>query len=117
MPIESIFVLLGLVPGPDNIFVLAQFALYGKKAGVLVTLGPCTDLTVHTSGVALGVAVIFQRSIVAFTVLKLVGAIYLLYLAWQAFRASASRFDWAKSNLRSGAALYRRGIIMSATNL
>lgn len=122
MPIESIITfaiasaLLGLAPGPDNIFVLAQSALYGKKSGVLVTLGLCTGLIVHTTAVALGVAVIFQTSIVAFTVLKVVGAIYLLYLAWQAFRASASKLDAAKSSLRSGAALYRRGIIMSVTN-
>ena len=122
MPIEAIITfaiasaLLGLAPGPDNIFVLAQSALYGKKSGVLVTLGLCTGLIVHTTAVALGVAVIFQTSIVAFTVLKVVGAIYLLYLAWQAFRASASVLDAPKSSLRSGAALYRRGIIMSVTN-
>lgn len=101
---------------PNNVFVLAQSALYGKKSSVIVTLGLCTGLIVHTTAVALGVAVIIQTSIVAFTVLKLVGAIYLLYLVWQAFRASVSRFDSAKSNLRSGAALYRRGIIMNATN-
>lgn len=122
MPIESIItfviasVLLGIAPGPDNIFVMAQSALYGKKSGVLVTLGLCTGLIVHTSAVALGVAVIFQTSVLAFTVLKVVGAMYLLYLAWQAFRASASRLDTPKSTLRSNGALYRRGIIMNITN-
>src|SRR5690554_6655222 len=96
MPVEAIvtFViasaLLGIAPGPDNIFVLTQSALYGKKAGVLVTLGLCTGLIVHTTAVAFGVAVIFQTSAVAFTTLKVIGAIYLLFLAWQAFRASKS---------------------------
>lgn len=122
MPIESIITLaiasalLGLAPGPDNIFVLAQSALYGKKSGVLVTLGLCTGLIVHTTAVAFGVAAIFQSSVLAFTLLKGVGALYLLYLAWQAFRASASRMQTAQSTLRSNAALYRRGIIMSVTN-
>ncbi|HHX34610.1 MAG TPA: LysE family translocator [Gammaproteobacteria bacterium] len=122
MPIESIItfviasVLLGIAPGPDNIFVMAQSALYGKKSGVLVTLGLCTGLIVHTSAVALGVAVIFQTSVLAFTVLKVVGAMYLLYLAWQAVRASASRLETPKSTLRSNGALYRRGIIMNITN-
>ncbi|HTN34124.1 MAG TPA: LysE family translocator [Marinobacter sp.] len=122
MPVEAIvtFViasaLLGIAPGPDNIFVLTQSALYGKKAGVLVTLGLCTGLIVHTTAVAFGVAVIFQTSAVAFTTLKVIGAIYLLFLAWQAFRASKSCLNVPRSNLRSNGALYRRGIIMNITN-
>ena len=122
IPIESIvaFViasaLLSIAPGPDNIFVLTQSALYGKKSGVLVTLGLCTGLIVHTTAVAFGVSAIFQTSIVAFTVLKVAGAMYLAYLAWQAFRASAKSLDALGSNLRSNSALYRRGIIMNITN-
>ena len=84
-------ILLALAPGPDNIFVLTQSALRGKRAGIVVMLGLCTGLIVHSSAVALGVAVIFQASAVAFSALKFVGAGYLVYLAWQAFRASAER--------------------------
>jgi len=108
--------LLGLAPGPDNIFVLTQSALRGKAAGLLVTLGLCTGLVVHTSAVAFGVAVIFQASAIAFTVLKLLGAGYLLYLAWQAFRASAERISAGGQHQLSHAALYRRGVIMNITN-
>lgn len=122
MPIELIvaFViasaLLSLAPGPDNIFVLTQSALYGKKSGVLVTLGLCTGLIIHTTAVALGVAAIFQTSAVAFIVLKTVGALYLAYLAWQAFQASVSTLEAPSSNLHSSGSLYRRGIIMNITN-
>ncbi len=84
-------VILALAPGPDNIFVLTQSALHGKISGLWVTLGLCTGLVVHTTAVVLGVAVIFQVSAVAFTLLKVVGAGYLLYLAWHAFRATATR--------------------------
>ena len=107
---------LSIAPGPDNIFVLTQSALYGKQSGLLVTLGLCTGLIVHTTAVALGIAAIFQTSIIAFTVLKVLGAVYLLYLAWQAFRASASAIESPGSNQRSSGALYRRGIIMNVTN-
>jgi threonine/homoserine/homoserine lactone efflux protein len=107
---------LALAPGPDNLFVLTQSALHGRKAGLVVTLGLCTGLLVHTTAVSLGVAVIFQTSTVAFNILKSVGALYLLYLAWQAFRsgpaiiggAGAVAIDWRK--------LYLRGIIMNMTN-
>jgi threonine/homoserine/homoserine lactone efflux protein len=96
--------------------VLTQSALYGKKSGVLITLGLCTGLIIHTSAVALGVAVIFQTSAVAFTLLKAVGAMYLLYLAWQAFTASAEKVQGKALPFLSDAALYRRGIIMNITN-
>jgi len=109
-------VLLALAPGPENIFVLTQSALRGKAAGMLVTLGLCTGLVVHTTAVAFGVAVIFQASAVAFTILKLFGAAYLLYLAWHAFRASSQEISAGRSNGMSAGRLYRRGIIMNVTN-
>ena len=83
IPLDSLLafigasVLLALAPGPDNLFVLAQSALNGVRAGVLVTLGLCSGLIVHTTAVALGVAVLFQTSALAFTLLKVAGAIYL----------------------------------------
>jgi threonine/homoserine/homoserine lactone efflux protein len=109
-------ILLALAPGPDNIFVLTQSALRGRLAGLAVTLGLCTGLIVHTMAVALGVAVIFQTSALAFTVLKSLGACYLVYLAWQAFRASAASLAAGKCSEISPAKLYRRGIIMNITN-
>ena len=61
--------LLGIAPGPDNIFVLTQSAVYGAGAGMVTTLGLVTGLCVHTTAVALGVAAIFQTSPLAFTIL------------------------------------------------
>ncbi len=122
LPLETVAtlftasVILALVPGPDNIFVLTQSALHGKACGLWVTLGLCTGLIVHTTAVALGVAVIFQVSAVAFSLLKMVGACYLLYLAWHAFRASATRVNSGESPGLSFGRLYRRGIIMNVTN-
>jgi len=109
--------LLSLAPGPDNIFVLSQSALYGRRSGILITLGLCTGLLVHTSAVALGVAAIFAVSATAFTAVKLVGAGYLLWLAWGAFRAAATPIAAAhKAIVPDARALYRRGIIMNITN-
>ena len=109
--------LLSLVPGPDNIFVLMQSALYGRRAGLVITLGLCSGLVVHTLAVALGVASLFIVSAVAFSVLKFVGAGYLLYLAWLSFRATAVTLDaTVVSAAPSLMALYRRGIIMNLSN-
>lgn len=108
--------ILALVPGPDNIFVMTQSALYGKLSGLVVTLGLCTGLIVHTSAVAFGVAAVFKASALAFTILKTVGAGYLLYLAYQAFRSSASDLKGENGGRLGLGRLYARGIIMNITN-
>jgi threonine/homoserine/homoserine lactone efflux protein len=109
-------VVLALAPGPDNIFVLTQSAVYGRSAGFIVTLGLCTGLIVHSTAVALGIAAVFQASLVAFTLLKAAGACYLLYLAWQAFRASRAEIKTHGGVSLGPWGLYRRGIIMNVTN-
>lgn len=109
-------VLLALSPGPDNLFVMAQSAQHGRKAGLLVTLGLCTGLLFHTAAVTFGLAAIFRTSAAAFTMLKFAGAGYLLYLAWQAFRAGASQGSGEPAERVDNLALYRRGIIMNISN-
>jgi len=122
IPIETITIFLAasvalaFAPGPDNIFVLTQSALHGRKAGILVTLGLCTGLLVHTAAVSLGVAAIFQTSALAFNILKIAGAMYLLYLAFQAFRAGAAKLDETGKENLVWQKLYSRGIIMNITN-
>src|SRR5690554_405688 len=108
IPIETLLLFafasaaLAVAPGPDNIFVLSQSALYGPRAGICVTLGLCTGLLAHIAAVALGVAVIFKTSALAFTLLKVVGASYLLYLAWQAFRAGSSGIEAGQGSALAG---------------
>ncbi len=84
----GVAVLLALVPGPDNVFVLLQSAQRGWRAGMAVVLGLCAGVLVHTAAVALGLAALFAASAGAFAVLKLCGAAYLLWLAWQSLRAA-----------------------------
>jgi threonine/homoserine/homoserine lactone efflux protein len=108
--------LLAIAPGPDNVFVLTQSALHGKLSGLVVVFGLCTGLLVHTAAVAFGVAVIFQASTLAFTLLKIIGAGYLVYLAWQIFRATPEQIRMQSDQQKSLGKLYRRGIIMNVTN-
>lgn len=109
--------LLSIAPGPDNIFVLTQSALYGKKSGILITLGLCTGLVFHTTLVALGVAAVIQASPNLFTIIKVLGAFYLVYLAWLAFNASMTPIGQSASSITlSNAALFQRGVIMNISN-
>lgn len=106
---------LGIAPGPDNIFVLTQSALFGARAGLITTLGLATGLCVHTIAVAAGVAALIRTSSWAFTILKLFGAAYLVWLAWLSLRAGASKAG-SSGAFPGYSALYRRGIIMNVTN-
>jgi len=108
--------LLSLAPGPDNIFVLLQSALHGPKAGLLITLGLCTGLLVHTTLVALGVAALVLVSPTAFLMLKLLGAAWLVWLAAGALRAADAAVDSGQPPALSPLQLYRRGILMNLTN-
>lgn len=112
----GIAVLLAVTPGPDNLFVLMQSALWGRASGMLVVLGLCTGLLGHTIAVTIGLAALFATSATAFTILKLVGAAYLVYLAWGAFRAHGSSASDAKPEKKGKGHLYRRGIVMNLTN-
>jgi len=109
-------ILLALSPGPDNLFVMTQAAQQGRKAGLLVTLGLCTGLLFHTAAVTFGLAALFKASAFAFNILKFTGAAYLLYLAWQAFRAGTISGTLKTGDRINSSALYRRGIIMNITN-
>jgi len=122
IPFESIAVFfaaslaLAVAPGPDNIFVLTLSAMQGRAAGLFVTLGLCTGLLIHTAAVTLGVAAVFATSALAFNSLKVLGAAYLAYLAWQAFRAGASDTLERKYAEIPSRHLYARGVVMNVTN-
>lgn len=87
----GVAIVLALTPGPDNIFVLTQSAVSGRLSGMLVVLGLCAGLIGHTLAVTVGVAALFRASPLAFTILKLCGVAYLLYLAWLSLRPSRDK--------------------------
>jgi threonine/homoserine/homoserine lactone efflux protein len=81
-----------------------------------VTLGLLTGLVVHTTAVVFGAAIVFQKSEVAFTALKFVGATYLLYLAYNAWRAPSAALEQSDESRQPYGRMYLRGIVMNLTN-
>ena len=108
-------VVLSLVPGPDNIFVMSHSALKGWRIGFYITLGLCTGLIGHTVLVAIGVSVIFQTSAIAFNGLKIIGACYLLYLAWLSIQNKELNLGGTDKN-STNRSYYFTGVIMNLTN-
>jgi len=109
-------VLLALVPGPDNVFVLLHAAAHGARAGLLVVLGLCSGLLFHTGAVALGLAALLAASSTAFTTLKALGAAYLLWLAWLSWRAAAGLPGGDAPPPLGARQTYLRGVLMNISN-
>ena len=75
-----------VAPGPDNLFVLAQSATHGVKAGFCVICGLCTGIVIQVTLLVLGVSALIAASPKAFFVMQCLGATYLLYLAYKSFQ-------------------------------
>ena len=108
--------ILAFAPGPDNLFVLAQSALYGVKAGILVVVGLCLGLVVQTICAAVGLAAVVAALPPLFWAIKLAGAIYLLYLAYMAFKHAKDELSRPQVSKSTAFRLVRRGFIMNITN-
>ena len=76
---------LAMAPGPDNIYVLMQSLVHGKKYGIATVCGLMTGCLIHTSLVAFGVSAIIKANDSLYFSIKLFGAIYLFYLAYKVF--------------------------------
>lgn len=114
-----------IAPGPDNLFVLAQSATHGAKAGFCIICGLCTGIVVQTCLLVAGVSAIIAASPKAFFVLQCLGAAYLLYLAFKSFQVRAGtvvKADEPSADASDAPAklsmkrLYVRGIVMNLTN-
>ncbi|MGE5701150.1 MAG: LysE family translocator [Clostridia bacterium] len=112
----TVSMILTLLPGPDIIFVILQSISNGKKAGIATALGLCSGITVHTLAAALGISAVLAQSGTAFQLIKYAGALYLLYLAWQAFREGRSTLAAQSVPTLTLPALYKRGILMNVLN-
>ena len=108
-------VVLSLVPGPDNIFVMTNSALKGWKVGFYITIGLCTGLIGHTILVAIGVSVIFQTSLLAFNGLKIIGACYLVYLGWLSLQSKELKIGSTASE-NANKSYFVTGVVMNLTN-
>ncbi len=72
--------LLNVMPGPDSLLIMARSAAHGFRAGSAAALGIGAGTCVHVLAAALGLSALLSASAAAFTVVKLLGAAYLVYL-------------------------------------
>ena len=108
---------LAISPGPDNIFVLTQSIANGTKYGLSTTAGLISGCIVHTTLLAFGVSVLIKENDQIFFIIKLFGAIYLLFLAYKVYRTKAHiTIANAETPKKSLGQLFRQGFTMNVLN-
>lgn len=107
---------LALSPGPDNIFVLIQSITYGKKQGMAIVCGLMSGCVIHTTLVAFGLSTFIKSNTELLFVLKLLGAGYMLYLAYSVFKSTDLINTNRQTESKSVDALFKQGFIMNVIN-
>ena len=109
---------LAISPGPDNIYVLMQGMVNGKKYGLATTAGLISGCLVHTTLLAFGVSALIKANDKLFFIIKLFGALYLFYLAYNVYNApsSLSLDDPSSVPKKSLGQLFKQGFIMNVLN-
>lgn len=109
---------LNISPGPDLIYVISKTIAQGTKVGLASAAGLWTGAFIHVLSVAFGLSAILMASAKAFTVVKYLGAAYLVYLGIQALRSRGTSFDLPSdkdANVTPGQA-FRQGIMVDVLN-
>ena len=112
-------ILLTLAPGPDILYLLTKSLASGAKFGITLAAGLVSGIIFHTFLVMVGVAALIQSSPFALTALKIFGAAYLFFLAFNAFKSARRGAEISIKKSDSASALgelYRRGVLMNVLN-
>ena len=109
-------IILGLTPGPDMTLFLSKTVSQSRAAGLAAFSGASTGLVIHSVLIAAGLSVLLAASVTAFTILKVVGAAYLAYLAWDAIRHGSALSLDKKGRTEALHSVYLKGLLVNLLN-
>jgi len=106
---------LAIVPGPAVLYIVAQSVQGGRRAGVVSALGVSTGGMAHVAAAVIGLSAVLAASATAFTIVKIAGAVYLV---WLGVRTLLSRDDSIAGRRAEPtmARTYRQGVIVNVLN-
>jgi len=105
-----------IIPGPGVLYILARSLSQGQRAGVVSAAGLSTGVLVHVAAATIGLSALVATSASAFSVVKGLGAGYLVYLGIRTLMARDGATDPDAPSLRSSRRLFWDGVIVSALN-
>jgi threonine/homoserine/homoserine lactone efflux protein len=109
-------IVLTLSPGPDILYVLTLSVTKGFKQGFATSLGLVSGIIIHTTLVAFGVSALIKESEYVFIAIKIVGSLYLLWLALLTFKAPSDIILAPKSSQKNSIQLFKQGFLMNVLN-
>lgn len=109
---------LNLSPGPSNLYIMSRAIAQGTKGGIVAVAGLAVGSLIHVLAAVLGLAALFKYSPVLYTIVKLAGAAYLIYLGIKYLRtkSSDSSNSTAKTKVKTLSSVFKESIIVEVTN-
>lgn len=113
-------ILMSLSPGPSNLYVMARSIAQGTRGGLVAASGLAVGSLIHVTAAVLGLSVLFSHSPMLYTLVKLVGALYLIYLGVSYWRAQSDSGDSVaqvkKTKVMTLKKVFIQSIIVEVTN-
>ncbi|WP_050466595.1 LysE family translocator [Herbaspirillum chlorophenolicum] len=106
-----------LTPGPNMVYCVSRSICQGRVAGIISLCGVAVGFLVHMAAAAFGLTALFLAIPMAYDIVKLAGAAYLLWLAWNAVKpGGSSPFQTRELPPDSPATLFRMGFLTNVLN-
>ncbi|BFH65380.1 LysE family translocator [Paenibacillus azoreducens] len=108
--------LMNITPGADTMYIVSRSVSQGRKAGIYSVLGISTGVLVHIFLAAIGLSVILTTSALLFTIVKITGAAYLIYLGARMLLQKSSHLELKATTSMSLKKIYMQGLLTNVTN-
>jgi RhtB (resistance to homoserine/threonine) family protein len=118
LSVSIVAVFMAISPGADFAMVTRNSIFYSRKAGLFSSLGIGVAIWIHVAYSVAGIAIIISKSIILFSIIKYIGAAYLIYIGWKTFNSPAAQYkndDLSKSEL-SNLSAFKIGFMTNALN-
>ncbi|MGE4319432.1 MAG: LysE family translocator [Deferribacterales bacterium] len=112
----STSLLLAAAPGPDIIYVITRGLTQGRNAGLAAAAGFSLGNIAHTTFAIVGLSAVIRASAIAFTVIKIAGALYLIYIGFRIFSSKSASNAEKDDKLLSAKAIFIQSVTANILN-
>lgn len=119
LPVYAAYVLATASPGPSNMAIMATAMQHGRRSALVLAAGVVTGSMTWAARAATGVSALLATYAHTLYTIKMLGGIYLLYLAWKAAKSAIYPRDFSlntSNTMPLARTLYRRGLLLHMTN-
>lgn len=108
--------ILTITPGPDILYVVTRGIAQGRLAALASATGFSLGCIAHTAFAVLGLSAVVMSSAFAFTIIKFLGASYLIYIGWKTFSAKATSLNQGDMNILSKKSIFLQSVTANILN-